>query len=206
VHADVCVVGAGYAGLTAARRIKQAGATAIVLEARDRVAGRVWTRPAPDGTPVDIGGTWLGPGQDHAYALAAELGVTTYPTWNDGETVFAGRDSVKRFGGLIPPINPIALASLSLGMARLDAMAKRVPLDDPWTARRAKAWDARSAAHWIDTATVPARDGQGLLAAAVASSTATRRRCRSCTSSTSSGPRTGSITCCRSRAATSRTA
>ncbi len=167
MDADVCVVGAGYAGLIAARRLQQAGATAIVLEARDRVAGRVWTRPAPDGTPIDIGGTWLGPGQDHAYALAAELGVTTYPTWNEGETVFAGRDAVKRFGGLVPPINPIALASLSLGMARLDAMAKRVPLDEPWTARRAKAWDARSAAQWIDTATVPARDGQGLLAAAV---------------------------------------
>src|SRR5690242_14992559 len=119
--ADVCVLGAGYAGLTAARRITQAGATAIVLEARDRVGGRVWTRPAPDGTPVDVGGTWLGPGQDRAYALAAELGVTTYPTWNEGETVFAGRDTVKRFGGLIPPTNPIALASLTLGMARLDA-------------------------------------------------------------------------------------
>jgi monoamine oxidase len=88
VDADVCVVGAGYAGLTAAR---QTGATAIVLEARDRVGGRVWTRPAPDGTPVDIGGTWLGPGQDHAYALVSEMGVTTYPTWNEGETVFAGR-------------------------------------------------------------------------------------------------------------------
>jgi monoamine oxidase len=165
--ADVCVVGAGYAGLTAARHVTRAGGTAVVLDARDRVGGRVWTRPAPDGTPVDIGGTWLGPGQDHAYALAAELGVTTYPTWNEGETVFAGRDSVKRFGGLIPPINPVALAGVSLGMARLDAMAKRVPLEEPWTARRAKAWDARSAAHWIDTATVPARDGQGLLAAAV---------------------------------------
>ena len=90
MDADVCVVGAGYAGLIAARRLQQAGATAIVLEARDRVAGRVWTHPAPDGTPIDIGGTWLGPGRDHAYTLAAELGVTTYPTWNEGETVSRG--------------------------------------------------------------------------------------------------------------------
>jgi monoamine oxidase len=74
---------------------------------------------------------------------------------------------MKRFGGLVPPIHPIALASLSLGMARLDAMAKRVPLDEPWTARRATAWDARSAAQWIDAANLPSAEGQGLLGAAV---------------------------------------
>ena len=74
---------------------------------------------------------------------------------------------MKRFGGLVPPINPIALASVSLGMARLDSMAKRVPLDEPWTARRAKAWDARSAGQWLAAANLPSGEGQGLLAAAV---------------------------------------
>jgi monoamine oxidase len=167
VDADVCVVGAGYAGLTAARRVLQAGASVIVLEARNRVGGRVWTQPTPDGAPIDMGGTWLGPGQDAAYALVAETGGRTYPTWDEGETVFAGRDSVKRFAGLVPPINPIALASISIGMARLDAMAKRVPLDEPWTARRAKTWDTRSAGQWIDAATIPSGDGHGLLRAAV---------------------------------------
>jgi len=167
VDADVCVVGGGYAGLTAARRITRAGASVIVLEARDRVGGRVWTRPAPNGTPIDMGGTWLGPGQDAAYALVAETGGRTYPTWDEGETVFARRESVKRFGGLVPPISPIALASLSLGIARLDAMAKRVPLDEPWSARRAKAWDARSAGQWVDAGNLPSAEGQGLLGAAV---------------------------------------
>ena len=114
-----------------------------------------------------MGGTWLGPGQDAAYALVAETGGRTYPTWDEGETVFVGRDAVKRFGGLVPPINPIALASVSLGMARLDAMAKRVPLDEPWTARRAKAWDARSAGQWLASANLPSGEGQGLLGAAV---------------------------------------
>jgi monoamine oxidase len=167
LDADVCVVGAGYAGLTAARRVVQAGASAVVLEARDRVAGRVWTRSAPDGTPIDAGGTWLGPGQDAAYKLAAEMGVTTYPTWAKGDNVFAGRDSVKRFGR-VPPINPIAVAGLTLGMARLDWMAKRVPLEEPWNARRAGAWDARSAGQWIGTArNVPSGEARALIGAAI---------------------------------------
>ncbi len=102
-----------------------------MLEARDRVAGRVWTHRAPDGTPIDTGGAWLGPGQDAAYKLAADMGVTTYPTWDEGEHVFTRPGSVKRFKGVAPPINPIAVASLGLGMARLDAMAKKVPLDEP---------------------------------------------------------------------------
>src|SRR5215208_4516868 len=56
VEADACVVGAGYAGLTAAYRLMQAGRTVVVLEARDRVGGRVWTEYLPDGTWLDYGG------------------------------------------------------------------------------------------------------------------------------------------------------
>ena len=48
-EADVCVIGAGYAGLTAARRLAQGGASVVVVEARDRVGGRVWTRYMEDG-------------------------------------------------------------------------------------------------------------------------------------------------------------
>ena len=84
LEADVCVVGAGYAGLTAARRLTQAGRSVVVLEARDRVGGRIWTYDLPDGTPVDRGGAWLGPRHDRIFALASEVGVSTYKTWVSG--------------------------------------------------------------------------------------------------------------------------
>src|ERR1044072_638537 len=75
VEADVCIVGAGYAGLTTARRLAQAGQTVAVLEARDRVGGRIWTEQLGSGATVDRGGGWLAPKHDAAHALAAEMGV-----------------------------------------------------------------------------------------------------------------------------------
>ena len=84
--ADVVVVGAGLAGLAAASRLVDAGAQVVVLEARERVGGRTLTVPTADGTPIDHGGQWIGPTQDRIAALAARVGVTTYPTWKRGST------------------------------------------------------------------------------------------------------------------------
>jgi monoamine oxidase len=80
IDADVCVVGAGYAGLTAARVLDHGGKSVIVLEARDRIGGRIWTQLLSDGTPVDRGGAWLGPKHDAMFGLASEVGVSTYRT------------------------------------------------------------------------------------------------------------------------------
>ncbi len=99
---DVCIVGAGYAGLTAALRLVQAGRSVVVLEARERVGGRVWTDPLADGTPIDRGGGWLGVGQDRLAALAAEMGVATYRTFVDGDHLLVNEGRLHRYRGLIP--------------------------------------------------------------------------------------------------------
>ena len=167
--ADVCVVGAGYAGLSAARELTRAGRDVVVLEARDRVGGRIWTVER-HGHRFDVGGAWLGAGQEAVRGLARELGVDTHPTFTTGAKVFSiGPDAhadIRRYDGLTPRLSPIALASLGLGMARIDMMAKRVPLDAPWEARRARAWDARSAGNWVARNSSPGA-GRDLLDAAV---------------------------------------
>src|SRR5256714_4218404 len=165
VTSRICVVGAGYAGLAAARSVARAGTDVCVLEARDRVGGRIWTVER-HGHRIDVGGAWLGPGQDEVYALAREYGVETHRTYTRGDTVFATDADVRRFGGSLPPVNPIAIASLALSMTRRDAMARRVPLDAPWNARRARVWDAQSAGAWT-ARNLPPGAGRELLDAAV---------------------------------------
>ncbi len=150
IDVDVAVVGGGYAGLTAARRLQQAGKTVVVLEARDRVGGRIWTSRLPDGTPVDRGGAWIASCHDAILGLMREVGVSTYKTWVDGAHVLVDGHRNRRYTGLIPKISPLAVVTIALAQARLDRMAKRVPLDEPWYAKRAAEWDARSVASYLE--------------------------------------------------------
>lgn len=99
LEADVCVVGAGFAGLAAARELAHAGRDVVVLEARDRVGGRVWNREMPDGTVVSAGGTWLGKGQDRMFQLCRELGMEVYPQYEQGDQVLRLNGVNHRYGG-----------------------------------------------------------------------------------------------------------
>src|SRR6478672_2773426 len=137
---DVCVVGAGYAGLTAALRLHQAGKSVVVLEARDRIGGRIWTTPLADGTPIDRGGGWLAP----------EFGVTTYKTYVKGAHLLVGEDRTRRYTGLIPKISPMAVLTIALAQLRIDRMSKKLPIDAPWTAPKAAEWDATTIATYLE--------------------------------------------------------
>src|SRR6185312_11554851 len=87
LRADYCVVGAGFAGLSAARRLRQRGKSVALFEARDRVGGRVWNRTAADGSVVSVGGTWLGKRQDRMFELCREFGLDVYPQYEQGDTI-----------------------------------------------------------------------------------------------------------------------
>ena len=83
---DIVIVGAGLAGLTAARDLKKAGVNSFkVLEARNRVGGRTLNQDLGRGAIADAGGQWIGPTQFAILELARELGVATHPTFNDGK-------------------------------------------------------------------------------------------------------------------------
>ena len=150
VEADVCVVGAGYAGLTAALRLHQAGKSVAVLEARDRIGGRIWTEHLADGTPIDRGGGWLAPKHGVMFKLAAEFGVTTYKTYVKGAHLLVGEDRTRRYTGLIPKISPLAVLTIARAQMKVDRLSKKVPVEAPWTAAKAAEWDRMTVADFVE--------------------------------------------------------
>jgi monoamine oxidase len=164
VEAHTCVVGAGFSGIAAARRLQDAGLDVCVLEARDRVGGRVWEREMDDGTPVSVGGTWIGKGQHRVLSLCQELGVKPYPQFDDGQILQRLHGKNRRYKGLIPPANPLALASIGLVLFRLDRLTKRMAKEQPWATPGARRLDSVTLASVIGSRwAVPSRTAREML-------------------------------------------
>src|SRR5215218_4415245 len=148
-EADLVVVGAGLAGLAAAREAVASGASVVVVEARDRVGGRVLNHDLGGGAVVELGGQWIGPTQDRLAALADQLGVGTFPTHDEGENVIEYSGSLRRYSGTIPRINPLVLLDVERAQRKLNRLARRVPLEAPWEAPNAARLDGETAATWM---------------------------------------------------------
>jgi monoamine oxidase len=139
--ADYVIVGAGAAGLTAAYELKKKGASMLVLEARDRVGGRLWSGML-DGAEVDWGGEWIGAGQPRIYQLIKELGLRTFPTYDTGKKILEVNGRTSTYRGTIPMMAPWKLLQLQLAIWIVDAYANRVDMVNAWDHPHAARWDA----------------------------------------------------------------
>lgn len=156
---DVVVIGAGLAGLTAARELNRQGFDVVVLEGRDRVGGR--TCPATlAGVPVDRGASFVGPTQDAVLKLAADLGCQTTPTYHAGANLIRWRGRVHRYHGTIPKLGLIGLIDIGRIQWQFERLTRGVDMTAPWNSRRAAVLDSISLGDWLRSvrATAGSRD------------------------------------------------
>jgi monoamine oxidase len=141
---DVVILGAGFSGLAAARQIKRAGRSFLLLEARDRVGGKVLNKSIGDGEITEAGATYIGPTQNRMASLALEYHVPTYRTYDKGDSVsiFGGT----RFVGGLPRKLQLEYHAL---VTRLNALSTEVPVDAPSAALRALEWDSQTLHSWL---------------------------------------------------------
>jgi len=141
-------VGAGFAGLSAARDLVRLGHDVVVLEGRDRVGGRSSTTTIA-GTPVDLGGTFVGPTQDAVIALAKELGCESVRTYSHGKNLIRWRGKVRAYRSTIPKLSLIELFDVSRIQWRFDRVSRRVPVQEPWTSPIADILDSKTLEQWL---------------------------------------------------------
>lgn len=169
LHTDVAVVGAGLAGLTAARRLRRHGHGVVVLEARDRVGGRTLNHKIADGHVAEAGGEFVGPTQDRVIALAKELGVRQFNAYDKGDNVYLYPPEPRMTYsdtsplGTAPP-DPLVTADIAKLVLQIDNMAAQIPIEKPWTASSAEEWDSQTLETWIRANATDADRMLGLLA------------------------------------------
>jgi monoamine oxidase len=149
---DVVVVGAGLAGLTAARELSGAGLEVRVLEARDRVGGRTLSQSVGEQPEdiVELGGQWVGPTQHEILGLAQDLGIETFATNVEGKNLFEdSRGKLKRYTGTIPMLAPHVMVDYGQADLRLKRLVKRIDPEVPWEAEGADRLDEQSFGGWI---------------------------------------------------------
>jgi putrescine oxidase len=161
---DTVVVGAGVTGLTAAWRLTEAGQDVLVLEARDRVGGRLRTERHGD-SDFEIGGQWISPDQTALSDLVDELGLDTFARYREGDSLYVNAaGEAKRFSGEVLPVPAETMAAIDALIETLDDLAAAMDPDRPWEHPEAAALDRVTFAQWLELQTddAEARDNVAL--------------------------------------------
>src|SRR3954469_23599262 len=146
---DAVVVGAGISGLVAARELDAAGASVLVLEARDRVGGRVHGMRIADGPVADLGGEYFGVLTHKIRDLARAVGIEERMVYDEGHKLTELGPDVHRYNGYLPRVGLVPLLDMAQATQRFERMARSVPPEAPWSAAKARKWDSETLWSWV---------------------------------------------------------
>jgi monoamine oxidase len=167
---DVVVIGAGLSGLTAARDLLAANKSVVVLEGRNRVGGKVYNYQLKNGGVTEVGAEFVGPTQDKVLQMIKDLGLQTFDTHNQGDSVLWLNNTRLVYTpdpllGGAPPLDQDSLVQIATTQAQLNAWAAEVNTSAPWSHAQAKEWDSQTFAQFLDKAT-PLPDAKFVLTTA----------------------------------------
>ena len=158
---DVVVVGAGLSGLAAARELTRKGLSTVVVEARNRVGGRMVRRSVIGNGWIDLGGQWIGPTQTAVLALAKSLGVGHFDFYAEGRNVLYYGGARSTFAGAFPPgpgeaipgVSPADLRAAERVWGQFVDLANTVDVEKPWLTPNAGVLDSQTVTDWVTAAT-----------------------------------------------------
>lgn len=125
---QVVIVGAGYSGIAAAKRLYEKNIDFIVLEARNRIGGRVLTHTMQPDLHVELGAQWIGPEHDHdlMYGWIREADFHTFDTFDHEFHIYEyeGRQSLYTSAEEGPNMTPFSRFVFKAGLTLADVIAK----------------------------------------------------------------------------------
>lgn len=150
INTDILIVGAGYAGIAAAKKLHTAQQDFMVIEARDRIGGRTLTEDLESGVTVDMGAKWVGPTQHLVWEWIKETQTETYDTYDQGKNLLKFKNKISSYTGTIPKIDPISLIDLGIAISKMNKLSAQISLTEPWNHPKAKEFDAMTLATWME--------------------------------------------------------
>lgn len=149
IEADVIIVGAGFAGIMAARELTQAGKTVALLEARSRLGGRSLSHPIGAGKVVELGCEFHGQDDSVSARTARSVGIGSQKVYDQGHRLMDDGRKLVRWRGQLPGLSPATLVDFGQAALRIERMRREVPEEAPWAAPHARQWDSETMWSWM---------------------------------------------------------